>query len=58
MQDKLDMSPEDKYKAKWGDHNQAHFLLIAKEQSAKKQLFDDKEIKEELKEQKSPAKRK
>lgn len=56
MADQLEMSPHDKHKAKFGEANQAHYLIMAKENSRKqRQLFDDREISEEHKE-KSPAK--
>lgn len=49
----LEMSPTDKRKAKYGDDNQAENLILAKEESAekrkKKGLFDNSEIKEEVK---------
>jgi len=51
MADKLEMSPNDKYKAKYGELNQANYLVMAKGNSAKKQLarslYEDKEISEE-----------
>lgn len=56
MADQLEMSPQDKYKAKFGDANQAQYLIMAKEQSRmQRQLFDDREISEEHK-VKSPVK--
>jgi hypothetical protein len=49
----LEMSPTDKRKAKYGDDNQAENLILAKEESAekraKKKLFDNSEIREEVK---------
>ena len=49
----LEMSPTDKRKAKYGDDNQAENLILSKEESAekrkKKGLFDNSEIKEEVK---------
>lgn len=53
MAERLEASPMDKHKAKFGELNQANYLLLAKENSAaSKQLFDDKnlEIKEENRE--------
>ena len=53
MSEHLEMSPSDKHKAKFGDENQAHYLLLAKENSSpakrtnKKDSTDEKEIKEE-----------
>lgn len=53
---KLESSPVDKHKAKFGEADQANYLLLAKERSADKharELFNN-EIKEESK---SPEKK-
>lgn len=51
MAEQLEMSPQDKHKAKFGEANQAQYLIMAKENIRKqRQLFDDREISEEYKE--------
>ena len=59
MAEKLEMSPQDKHKAKYGEQNQASYLIMAKENSATKkasrQLYEDREIREE-KDKKLPFK--
>ena len=49
---KLENSPTDKHKAKYGDKNQADYLILAKEKSAEKERRYSNEIREEHKSKK------
>mmetsp|Transcript_38987 Transcript_38987/g.59282 ORF Transcript_38987/g.59282 Transcript_38987/m.59282 type:complete len:92 (-) Transcript_38987:259-534(-) len=66
MAQKLEESPVDRHKAVHGEHNQANYLILAKEKSSgvkpghQKQLFNDRTngAKEEIREEEQASSKK